>query len=258
MRRGAGCRRCLRGLSAAEILLHQPGHQIAQTVIDNDFLPDWPATLLESGNFNRLNLISGTTRDEGDFFVALPEVETGVVLDAAVYPAALKAQFGPEIAPRVAEEYPLPGYHNRSKALSATLTDYLFACPSIRLMDLASVHTEVRGYEFADRTTPSYAPPVSFDMDAAHTFEILCLFPGYHGGAAGLSTELNPLQEELAEDIRGWFTGMSNSAEWGGWPRYDTVGPGVLQMQLGGSRMLGPGEYAELHHCAFWDQQGGY
>ena len=90
-------------------------------------------------------------------------------------------------------------------------------------------------------------PPVSFQMGAAHTFEIPYLFPGYHGGASGLPTELNPLQEELAEDMRGWFTGLSDSDEWTDWPRYDPETQGVLQMQLGGSRMLEPGEYAELH-----------
>lgn len=38
---------------------------VAVPRVDGDFLPDHPSTLLASGSFNHVDIISGFTRDEG-------------------------------------------------------------------------------------------------------------------------------------------------------------------------------------------------
>lgn len=248
---------CLRGLSIDEIMAHRQPFRVNMPVIDGDFLPESPAALLRSGNFNRVRLISGTNRDEGDFFAALPEAQTGQPLTAERYPQALEAMYGPEMGQRLLEQYPASDYLNAARAYAAATTDYLFACPSLRLKELASQHTRVWGYRFADRTAPSYAPPVSFDMQAAHTFELPYLFPGFHGGTTE-PTRLNPLQQSLAERMQHYWTHVTDAANWTDWPQYDPEDGRLLQMQLSGNRMMDSERYAEQHHCAFWDRQGVY
>lgn len=248
---------CLRDLSIEEIMAHRQKFRVNMPVIDGDFLPDAPAALLRSGNFNRVPLISGTNRDEGDFFAALAETRTGEPLTAERYPEALEGMYGEKLSQTLLQQYPASNYLNAAGAFAAATTDYLFACPSLRLKELASQHTRVWGYRFADRTAPSYAPPVSFEMQAAHTFELPYLFPGFHGGTAE-PTQLNPLQQPLAEQMQHYWTHVADADSWTDWPQYDTEGGRLLQLQLSGNRMMDSERYAEQHHCAFWDQQGVY
>jgi para-nitrobenzyl esterase len=248
---------CLRALTPSQVLAHQDGYLAAQTVIDGDFLPDWPANLLKSGNFNRVRLVSGTTLDEGDFFVALPELATGVPLTEAAYPEALKA-FYRDLAPNVLKEYPASNYLTPSDAFSATITDYLFACSAIQLRNLAKQHVDVWSYEFADRTAPSYTAPTSFDLKAAHTFELPYIFPGFHGGSQGIDTQLNPLQEMLAVQMQSYWTSVATAQQWKDWPSVRDQARAVKQFNLTGSRSVSADNYARNHRCEFWNGQGVY
>lgn len=249
---------CLRALTPAHILAHQYGFMLQQTAVDGDFLPDWPSKLLEDGKFNRVRLISGTTRDEGDFFAALPELESGVAMTPDSYPTAIRRMYGDILGEAVLKEYPVKDYLNASEAYSATVTDYLFACASLRLKRLAARHTEVWGYEFADRTAPSYLAPTTFRLRAAHTFELPYLFPGFHGGRQGTTPKLNRLQTKLAEQLQTYWTSAGRAGTWQSWPRFSSKNESILQMGLPASQTITAADYASAHKCRFWDAQGVY
>lgn len=250
--------RCLRELSTGAILAHQDGYLLLKTVIDGDYLPDAPERLFRSGNYNRVRLVSGSTRDEGDFFAALPETETGQPLTHETYPAAMEKIFGASLAAAVMREYPLSDYVNASKAYAAPVGDFLFACPSLRLKELVSRHSEVWAYEFADRTAPSYAPPLSFDMDAAHTSELQYLFEGFHGGARGRPVQLNPLQRRLAGRMQDYWTTVSDAENWRDWPRFSGSNGTMNQFQLPEPNLLDAAQFSRAHHCEFWNRQAVY
>lgn len=249
---------CLRKLSTAMILAHQRGYQLVETVVDGDFLPDTPEALLKTGKFNRVPMISGTTRDEGDFFAALPEVETGRVLTNETYPTAIRAQFGDALSKKVLKEYPLSDYLNASEAYAAPVGDFLFSCPSLKLKELASKHTDVWGYEFADRTAPTYSPPVSFNLRAGHTSELPYLFTGFHGGARGVPVSLNPQQQNLANALQIYWTTLNKAKDWAEWPKYKAGQGKIMQFQLPQGQLITAGTFAKEHHCEFWNQQGVY
>ena len=249
---------CLRKLSPGQILAVQKPYLINQTIIDGDFMPMHPTDALRAGKFNPVTLVNGTTRDEGRFFAGFVENETGVPITADTYPAALTAFFGEELTARVEAEYPLGAYHSPSEAYAAAVTDYLFSCPARRLNQLLAEQTTVYAYEFADRTAPSYLKPTTFPLDAYHTAELSYLFPGFHGGAAGLPVKLNPLQEKLSDEIVSYWTTVSNAGQWADWKPYDAKQENVFRLVQPLSYTLPAGRYADEHHCPFWDKTGVY
>jgi para-nitrobenzyl esterase len=253
----ANANACLRGLSASQVLARQDGYLVAQTIIDGDFLPDWPSNLLKAGKFNRVNLVSGNVLDEGDFFIALPELASGVPLSDENYSVMLRGFYGEALASAVLAQYPVKNYLTPSEAYSASVTDYLFACSALQLKNLAKEHTAVWGYEFADRTAPSYTPPTSFDLRAAHTFELSYLFPGFHGGSQGIPTSLNPMQQKLSAQMQAYWTSANHAHSWADWPSFRDQNM-VRQFNLTGSKSLSAEDYSRRHRCEFWNAQGVY
>jgi para-nitrobenzyl esterase len=262
--RQVGCRNdkdaaaCLRALPASVILANRQGHQLVETVVDGNFLPARPEKLLETGMFNHVRLISGSNRDEGDFFAALPEVITGKALQAGDYANAIKKQFGPHLSSAVLTEYPLDNYLNASEAYAAAVGDNLFSCPSLRLKRLAARHTEVWGYEFADRTAPTYAPPVSFPVRAGHTAELPYIFSGFHGGEEGLPVHLNDQQQKLAAAMQIYWTSARHAHDWEEWPQFVAGSEKIMRFQLPKGNTVNAKIFARDHHCGFWDSQSVY
>ena len=258
----AGCANqradCLRKLTVGQILSVQTPFMINQTVIDGNFMPEHPGDALRSGRFNRVTVMNGTTRDEGTFFVGFPENESGVPMTEAMYLGALKGFFGDRLAGQLEREYPTDAYNSPSEAFAAAATDYLFACPARMVNRWASASTAVYAYEFADRTAPSYLKPTTFALGAAHTYELPYLFPGFHGGNAGLPVSLNALQESLSDEMVAYWTQLAKPAQWQGWRRYDVEQENIFRLMLPLSQTLPAGRFAKDHHCEFWDQTGVY
>lgn len=244
---------CLRDLTPGKILANQTPYLINQTIIDGDFMPEHPADAMREGRFNRVTLVNGTTRDEGSFFVAFPENETGNSITPQNYEAALAQFFGGTLSNQIVEHYSLNDYNSPSEAYAAATTDYLFACPSRQLNRWASQWTDIYAYEFADRTAPSYLNPTTFPLGAAHTFELSYLFPGFHGGDLGRTTALNSLQKQLSKEMVGYWTSVANASSWEVWPPYNAEEENVLRMMLPTSSVLEPGQFASDHRCGFWD-----
>lgn len=248
---------CLRRLSTSQILKVQAPYLINQAIVDGVFLPMTPADAFKSGKFNRVTLINGTTRDEGNFFAGFPENETGIAMTVRAYPTVFERFYGKSLAQKALKEYPISRYNTPSEGFAAAVTDSQFACPARAVNQWAESKTPVFAYEFADRTAPSYLKPTTFPLGAAHTSELAYLFPGFHGGN-GLPVKLNALQKKLADQIVSLWSGAGaltsdNSA----WPRYNKSEDNYMRLILPAAEMES-GNFNETHHCAFWDQTGIY
>ena len=249
----AGCSNqtaaCLRSLSVQDILTRSDAFNRG-IVVDGTIIPQAFGTALAAGQFNRVPLINGTTRDEFRFFIPL----FGGEATAETYPARIAALYGAN-APAVLAHYPLSSFGSASEALAATVTDQVFACTARRLNRLASKFVPVFAFEFADRTAPSYAPLPSFPYGAAHTFEIMYLFPLYHGGL-GTPHPLNQAQERLSDDMVDYWTtfaklGDPNSGYTPYWPNFTVPAELVQSLQL--PRPVTISTFGTEHQCDFWD-----
>jgi para-nitrobenzyl esterase len=237
-----------------QILAAQNDMEIA-LVVDGTTLPISFETAFASGTFNRVALISGTTKDEARWFMALDGLPNGPPRTEPDYVAALEALYG-TAGNAVLSEYPMAEYGSPLSAVGAAETDLRFACPQGRFDVPLSRWVPVYAYEFADTTAPSYMPEAGFDLGAAHTFELQYLFPGFHG-ATGTSHELNAAQSRLSDMMVHYWSQFALSGDPNPkdenppvWPKYSTGGnllsllsPRPVVLHDGGSR----------HHCRFWD-----
>ena len=247
---------CLRQLPATEILANQTPFLINQVIIDGDYMPEHPADIIQSGKANKVNFVNGDTLDEGSFFVGFPENETGKIINATDYRNAVKEQFGTALGKKVLQEYPVENYLTPSEALARVLGDSLNSCPTEALNKMAAGSLPTYGYEFADRTAPSYLKPTSFALGAAHTYELPYIFPGFHGGKAGLPVQLNSMQEKLSDEMVKYWTSVSRADQWQGWNAYNPQKPNYLTFVLPAA--VETHRFSELHHCEFWDKSGLY
>lgn len=248
---------CLRELPTKRILDVQPSFALNEFIIDGKTLPVHPADAYKSGKINHVTLINGTTRDEGRFFVALPELLTGEALQESDYSDWIGRQYGSALKNRVMAEYPLKNYDNPSEAFASAVTDSMFSCPARALNRTLADKIPVYAYEFSDRTAPSYVGPTTFPLLAAHTFELAYLFPGFRGGS-DVHVSLNPAQEKLSQEMVSYFSAMTNMpSHEQNWPRYSTQSDNYMIFTLPKARMVS-GHFSDAHHCTFWDEQGLY
>lgn len=249
--------RCLRGLPLTAILAGQRPYLLQQPAVDGYFLPIHPNEAFRTGQINRVTLVTGHTRDEGSFFVGFPENDTGKILRAEDYPAALESMYGKALAPEIAQRYPLKDYDSPSGAYAASVTAYLFACPERAINRSVSAVMPVYAYEFADRTAPSYLKPTSFPQGAAHTYEIPYLFPAFKGGAENpIIPHPNSMQDKLSAEMIGYWTGAARLGGQRRWQAYDAQRDNVFIFRLPQAQMAERSN--DRYHCDFWDSLGVY
>lgn len=248
---------CLRDLSTKRILDAQSPYLLNEMIIDGSLLPMHPSDAYRTGQFNKVPLVNGSTRDEGRFFVALPELMSGKSLTEADYPAWIEQMYGSALSEKVLREYPLDNFDSASEAYASATTDSMFACPGLSMNRAFVGKIPVYAYEFSDRTAPSYVDSTTFPLLAAHTYELSYIFPGFRGGS-DVHVKLNPLQEGLSDEMVGYFSNVAqlNSRE-KEWPKFDPEKLNFMTFNLPSSRMVS-GRFANAHHCAFWDKTGIY
>jgi len=259
--RAMGCpdqsAKCLRSLSVRDILDKGPviGNQ---HIVDGTILPLQHATAFRTGQFNRVPMMIGANRDDWTWIRAFIESATGAPLTSAQYPNEIAATFGAN-ASQVIARYPLSAYLSPSLAIAAAETDAGFTCSARRLLQWVSRYVpQTYAFQFADRTAPSYMPPVSFQLGAAHTFELQYLFPQFHG-ATGTPQNLNADQLRLSDQmVRYWTTfarqGNPNSESSPSWATYgEGSGDNWQSLHLPEPARLPQGEFAAEHKCDFWD-----
>jgi para-nitrobenzyl esterase len=234
--RGAlGCRtvKCLRAKPAKDVLslngrFHQPAY-------GTSVLPQSPARALAAGNFHRVPVLQGNTRDEHRLFAALFTLDGPMT--AADYRRLLTETYGRRRAARIARTYP-PGA-TPALAWAKVGTDRSWVCPTLAADRLLARHVPVYSYEFADRHPPAPDLRPDFPLGAYHSAELPYLF-----GMGDL--RLNDGQSALSRRmIAAWTTFARTGTPGDGWPAF----PHTQQLAR---NMFSGVDVAAEHHCAFW------
>jgi carboxylesterase type B len=234
---GFGCADldCMRRLPVERLLTVQSNFSLP--AYNSEVWPREPAQALRDGQYYRVPVLIGTTRDEHTLITVFRYPQP---IPPENYPAVLAQQFGAELVDDVLARYPLNGDNDARPELAAALTDRVWACPTARDSQALSQRTSVHAYEFADRTAPlllifQNLPP--FPYLAYHSSELPYLFE--FG-----SVTLNPAQQRLSEQmIRAWgHFATAADPGWPGYPQVLSLAPGAVQ----------PVDYEAEHQCQFW------
>ncbi|WP_306318929.1 MULTISPECIES: carboxylesterase/lipase family protein [unclassified Streptomyces] len=223
-------------------------------------LPRTPQQALASGEFNRVPVLQGITRDENLAFAYNMELmkrrSTGdpdAVLDERDYRTRLDADFGEEQARAIAAEYPI-GAHDGSPALAlgAALTDADHGRATVATGEALARHVPTYTYEFADDPTPWYADPAypepSFPAGAMHTFELPYLFE------LAAHRPLDARQRALSAAMIDVWSGFART---GRAPWKPGTGSALNAQSLAsGPGGIRPVDFAKEHHDSFWKALG--
>jgi para-nitrobenzyl esterase len=243
---------CLRSLSTQAIIASGFVDRGPIRTLDGKILTVNTQSAISTGQFNKVDLMIGTNRDEFTWFNAINELTTGVVLTSDAYEMNIQLTYGTN-APLVLQKYPVTEYETPSNALSAVQTDSSWPCQCRRAIRLLRAYVPVWGYLFNDRTAPTYMPPVSFPYKAGHTSEIQYLFKDFHG-ATGVVRPLSPAQSKLSRTMVSYWTsfartGNPNSPTTPDWPL--DLHDNYQLLELPNARPTL--EFSTIHNCDFWD-----
>jgi para-nitrobenzyl esterase len=280
----AGCSNaaCLRKLSAARILQLQGtpnasnGSFSNNILIDGTIIPLQPRDAWGSGAYNKMPILSGSTRDEENFDLSGREYFSGspqVAWTAAQYESSNSAA--------VKNEYPLSNYgNNPALAQNRIGTDSQYGggkCVFLKMFKLmAQTNTfPLYTYDFTYQNAPYYFPQMPnaasptqhFQPLAAHTIDIQFLFPGYHGGQLGVNLdqvtgqprEIQGQEIALSDQLVAAWTNFAKSGNPNGsgnspWPKFTANGGKFLKQDVPLS-LLSEEDYRNYYHCGFWDTQ---
>jgi para-nitrobenzyl esterase len=253
---------CLRAITVTNVLATQPtttGSVVPN--VDGRVLPQTIKAALDSGQFNRVPVVEGTTHDEFSLFAATNVEFVFGQLPASFYPTVIGIflqTLGLHVdSAAVLAQYPISNYQQSiGRALTALGTDALFACPGRRAARSLSQFVPTYAYEFSDPNAPQlFIPPASFPYGAYHGGEVQYLFDvPNQTGVPGLNTD----QQTLADTMKRYWTqfaraGDPNAPGAPSWPSYTAAGD-AYQSLVPPTPVTTTGVAAD-HKCAFWDAQ---
>jgi para-nitrobenzyl esterase len=254
---------CMRAAPVSKILENQRSDNGFSIVppVDGHVLPRSLDTAFQSGEFNRVPVIEGTTHDEFTLFYKLAVEDIFGVIPPSAYSFILNVFVSAlptnATAAEVAFQYTLHAYgESVGQAVSALATDDVFSCPARRATQAMSRFVPTFEYELKDPNVPQvFLPPASYPYGAYHSSDLLFLFDSPTHGHAPLSAD----EERLAEAMIGYWTQFSragdpNSASTPTWSPYE-VGTEASQ-SLHPPTPVSETGFAGDHKCGFWDAHG--
>ncbi|MEV7976726.1 carboxylesterase family protein [Streptomyces sp. NPDC086519] len=255
---------CMRRKSVGELndaMAKVPAAGTWSVVAGGNALPTQPLEAVKAGDWNKVPVLMGTTRDEARaelhyIGASFPESEDG-------YHSVIRAFFGDQ-ADKILAEYPASDYTDPAYATAAVLTDSgatagLGGCGELSTADIFAEQTTTYFYEFYDPNAPPLTvpePPKGFQMGSSHSSELAYLF---QNGYAQQPSHFTTAQKALSDRImRYWatFAGRGNPNAHGqpDWPAYQGGGNGIVQLSPDNVSTMP--DYAAEHHCAFWRSLG--
>ncbi|GAB1257538.1 carboxylesterase family protein [Aurantivibrio plasticivorans] len=244
---------CLRNADVNTIVANaDPGALGFLPIVDGDVLPTSVLTSLATGQFNKVPVMEGTTRDEYSLFVALQFALAGNPVTEENFVSLITTLGFPiEVAALIASQYPLTDYASPSDAFTALGTDFLFSCNSRTSLQLLSQHTRTYAFEFNDPNAPfTTLPFVGVPYRSAHTTEIQYLMDPATGAPA-----FDADQEMLSNIMQNYWTsfarfGTPNFTFAPIWPRF---GASELVKSLEPPFPQTINNFAQTHKCGFWN-----
>ncbi|KUR72634.1 hypothetical protein AQZ52_05180 [Novosphingobium fuchskuhlense] len=212
---------------------------------------------LKAGDFLRVPVLNGFTRDEMNLYVGY-DVQGGARITHETYPAAVRAIYGDK-TDRVLARYPLEPDENPAEKLGSLMSDFMPGlgithCLEIESGLLLAVQTSVVQWEYADRSAPSrgvsipISPDPGFYLGAVHSAELNALFPGFSNTSTMSAPDLYPTSQGIADVIvDSWarFVRRSPGAE----DRRITRLGRVLRYEPGGVSLF---DAWSEYQCDFW------
>lgn len=243
---------CLRGKSTHEVFATFDAIRISTTVYGGRHFPVDPREAVRSGNFDRIPVVIGQTRDERTQSIFASRDFRGKPVTVAQYAEELQLRYGTDAA-KVAAQYPVGSYWSPTIALSAVEGDEL-SCQRRDLYRDFAKHTDVYAYEFEERDAPSFVSiwrlNTGFPFGATHVNELGYLFD-YLRQALPFSASQGELSDQM---IRYWVnfarTGDPNGRGVPKWPRYSTVQDNQISFKAGATALKT--SFGADHKCDFW------
>ena len=207
----------------------------------NPTMPRTTVEALRAGQFARVPILNGFTRDEMRLYVAY-DIQNGAVITPETYPLAVRSIYGDK-ADQVLAAYPLKPGERTPETLGSLMTDFMPGlgishCLMLESGRLLARHVPVYQWEFADRTGPvrgvsiPILPEPGFVLGAVHSGELNALFPGFSNTAAMTAPDLNPASQQLADEIvKSWAAFMRGATLGSGWQQSNVMRfePGAVQ-----------------------------
>lgn len=216
-----------------------------------------PMITFLGGTFNRVPVLMGNTRDEGQLFTALSFDEQGKSLTADAYPATVKALVGGIAGPLAVQRYPLSKYADPYTAYATLYGDSGLACGGVILQDALSSHTPTQVYELNDPSAGTvYLATRSHAFGSTHTSDVPFLFPVVRGHAGVQSPKVFTADEQvLAQTMRSLWSSFARQGRAGGdhlptWPLYTSMSEPFLSLEA--PTPVVRTQLGEEHQCSFW------
>lgn len=221
-------------------------------------LPVQPMLTYLTGGFNRVPVLMGNARDEGQLFTALSFDEQGKPLTAEAYPAAVKALVGNIAGPLALQRYPLAKYADAHTAYATLYGDSGLACVGMILQNTLSSHVPTQVYELNDPSAGTvYVAARSHAFGSTHTSDVPFLFPGVRGHADVQSPKVFTVDEQvLAKIMRGLWSSFAKQGRAGGgllptWPLYTSSSGAYLSLEP--PTPVVRTRLGDAHQCSFWN-----
>jgi para-nitrobenzyl esterase len=253
---------CLRAAPVDQILAAQA--LPLAIIIDGEILPGPVEDLVAAGDFNRMPIMNGTNRDEGNLFAAFIWDLSGTQLAADKMDDALAigAGFIPRVGysapyyPLIKANYDASKYDVPALAAAQLMTDGVVACPANEISKLFAQYAPVFAYEMADVNARSIvAPPVSFPYRAGHFSELQYLF-NLDSITLADTPPMTDDQQSLGRQMRAYWAafaryGNPNSL---GLPQWSPLNPanGAPVQSLNTPQSRPVTDFRSRHQCDFW------
>ncbi|MCB1678405.1 MAG: carboxylesterase family protein [Halioglobus sp.] len=256
---GEGELACLRARSTGEIARALPadptfafgeGYTVWWPVLDGQVLPVQMLDAFKSGDFNRVPVINGSTRDEATLLVWLSHNLVRRPLEPQQYLERLAYLVGGSepMAQRIARRYPLADYDDVFTALSVAFSDGFFHCPTRHQSRALARHVPTWEYSFDYRHAPFLVPWV--DLGAYHAAEIQYVFGK---PMSFLRRAFRQEEQPLAASMMAHWAAFARSGapDPGQRPRWPRYGSDEKALIFNLQNSLASGLYDDT--CAFWE-----
>lgn len=283
----AAAAECLRQLSVPRLLQLQGtpsavgAFVVGRPFVDGTVVPMQPEQAWSSGNFNRMPVMGGSTRDEVTFFTGINQyfATPQAPITAAQYstmtaPGAfcIFCNADRKMPEGIAERYPLASHGGDPMVAYQRISSDGAKCAELHVLEKLAPQVPTYAYDFAYRDAPFYFPKMSgYRPLASHTIDIQFLFSDFHGGhlgvnidqATGMPRGLNTAEKKLSDQlIAAWTrfadTGNPNGAGDASWPRFTADGSGHVLVQDIPMSTLPLPAFRAAHQCDFFDSQLKY
>ena len=260
-----GCRKgdltCLRRVDA-KLLTSTPvpgrrplSNLVWSPVYGAGILPQTLPASFESGAFQHVPVMNGTTHDEGRLFISLAS-PNGKPLQLYQYWGGVGLLVGAAKNRRVLTQYPFRRYGTPALAFATVFTDAVFSCPAWSMDRAMSRYVPVYALEFndPDAVTDLKTPPGLPSLGAHHSSELVYVFQTPLVGMAN-PARFSPEQRALSDQFSGaWAafakTGNPNISGQPRWQTFRAAQPEVQTFTPAG--ITSNLHFSDDHKCVLW------